>query len=51
MGVVVGLLLGAGVACVWWSFWAEPAGRRADARDRLARPDPGRAGAGRGRRR
>lgn len=26
MGVVVGLLLGAGVACIWWSFWAEPAG-------------------------
>ena len=26
MGVVVGLLLGAGVACVWWSFWARPAG-------------------------
>ncbi|WP_315093469.1 type II secretion system F family protein [uncultured Cellulomonas sp.] len=24
MGVVVGLLLGAGLACVWWSFWAEP---------------------------
>ena len=24
MGVVVGLLLGAGVACIWWSFWAEP---------------------------
>ncbi|MGN8245965.1 type II secretion system F family protein [Cellulomonas soli] len=24
MGVLVGLLLGAGVACVWWSFWAEP---------------------------
>ena len=21
MGVVVGLLLGAGLACVWWSFW------------------------------
>ena len=26
MGVVVGLLLGAGVACIWWSFWAQPAG-------------------------
>ncbi|GEM00446.1 type II secretion system F family protein [Cellulomonas terrae] len=26
MGVVVGLLLGAGVACIWWSFWAEPTG-------------------------
>ena len=25
MGVVVGLLLGAGIACIWWSFWAEPA--------------------------
>lgn len=24
MGVVVGLLLGAGLACVWWSFWADP---------------------------
>jgi tight adherence protein B len=24
MGVVVGLLLGAGLACIWWSFWAEP---------------------------
>ncbi|WP_421732936.1 type II secretion system F family protein [Cellulomonas sp.] len=24
MGVVVGLVLGAGVACIWWSFWAEP---------------------------
>ena len=30
MGVVVGLLLGAGVFCVWWSFWTpapRPAGR------------------------
>ncbi|WP_028047651.1 type II secretion system F family protein [Cellulomonas sp. URHE0023] len=26
MGVVVGLLLGAGTACVWWSFWDRPAG-------------------------
>lgn len=26
MGVVVGLLLGAGVACVWWSLWAQQAG-------------------------
>lgn len=26
MGVVVGLVLGAGLACVWWSFW--PAGSR-----------------------
>ena len=26
MGVVVGLLLGAGLFCVWWSFW-EPAER------------------------
>lgn len=26
MGVVVGLLLGAGLFCVWWSFW-EPTGR------------------------
>jgi len=26
MGVVVGLLLGAGLFCIWWSFW-EPAGR------------------------
>lgn len=26
MGVVVGLLLGAGVACIWWSFWALPTG-------------------------
>ncbi|NUU18427.1 type II secretion system F family protein [Cellulomonas humilata] len=24
MGVVVGLVLGAGVACIWWSFCAEP---------------------------
>ncbi|MBO3103743.1 type II secretion system F family protein [Cellulomonas fengjieae] len=24
MGAVVGLLLGAGLACIWWSFWAEP---------------------------
>jgi tight adherence protein B len=24
MGVVVGLLLGAGVACMWWSLWAPP---------------------------
>ena len=23
--MVVGLLLGAGLACIWWSFWAEPA--------------------------
>ncbi len=28
MGVVVGLLLGAGVACIWWSFWAEPRSAR-----------------------
>ncbi|MBO9553787.1 type II secretion system F family protein [Cellulomonas sp.] len=31
MGVVVGLLLGAGVACVWWSWWApveRPSGGR-----------------------
>lgn len=30
MGVVVGLLLGAGLFCVWWSFWTptqRPAGR------------------------
>ncbi|HEV6953221.1 MAG TPA: type II secretion system F family protein [Promicromonospora sp.] len=30
MGVVVGLLLGAGLFCVWWSFWTPtppPAGR------------------------
>jgi tight adherence protein B len=26
MGVVVGLVLGAGVACIWWSFWAAPSG-------------------------
>jgi tight adherence protein B len=26
MGVVVGLLLGAGLFCIWWSFW-EPTGR------------------------
>ncbi|WP_156044187.1 type II secretion system F family protein [Cellulomonas sp. HZM] len=30
MGVVVGLLLGAGLACVWSSFWATP--ERPDAR-------------------
>ncbi|GEK22858.1 type II secretion system F family protein [Cellulomonas xylanilytica] len=29
MGVVVGLLLGAGVACIWWSFWAQPPGAAA----------------------
>lgn len=28
MGVVAGLLLGAGLFCVWWSFW-EPGPRRA----------------------
>jgi len=28
MGVVVGLLLGAGVACVWWSFWPREPGTR-----------------------
>ena len=27
MGVVVGLLLGAGLACVWWSLWAPPVRR------------------------
>jgi tight adherence protein B len=27
MGVVVGLLLGAGLVCVWWSTWAPPAPR------------------------
>lgn len=32
MGVVVGLLLGAGLACVWWSWWPTPpaAERRRD---------------------
>ncbi|SFK29373.1 type II secretion system F family protein [Cellulomonas sp. KH9] len=32
MGVVVGLLLGAGLACVWWSWWplARGDGRRPD---------------------
>ncbi|KFD43516.1 type II secretion system protein F [Cellulosimicrobium sp. MM] len=32
MGVAVGLLLGAGLFCVWWSFWAPgpPRVRRAD---------------------
>ncbi|MCC2334730.1 type II secretion system F family protein [Cellulomonas wangsupingiae] len=32
MGVVVGLLLGAGLACVWWSWWPVVAvgGRRPD---------------------
>lgn len=28
MGVVVGLLLGAGVWCLWWSWWETPSGRR-----------------------
>ena len=27
MGVVVGLLLGAGLFCVWWSWWSPGAGR------------------------
>ncbi|HEY0118307.1 MAG TPA: type II secretion system F family protein [Cellulomonas sp.] len=27
MGVVLGLLLGAGLACVWWSFWPAPSRR------------------------
>jgi tight adherence protein B len=27
MGVVVGLLLGAGLACVWWSLWSPPVRR------------------------
>lgn len=27
MGVVLGLLLGAGLACVWWSLWAPPVRR------------------------
>ena len=47
MGVVVGLLLGAGLACIWWSFWAEPRGAGSRSPDRVARPDAGRAGAGR----
>lgn len=33
MGVVVGLLLGAGVACVWWSFWDRPPGTEVRTRD------------------
>lgn len=33
MGVVVGLLLGAGLACVWWSMWA-PRARRHQRGDR-----------------
>ncbi|MBE1877155.1 type II secretion system F family protein [Myceligenerans pegani] len=28
MGVVVGLLLGAGVWCLWWSWWERPVGPR-----------------------
>jgi tight adherence protein B len=28
MGVVVGLLLGAGVWCLWWSWWERPPGPR-----------------------
>jgi len=27
VGVLLGLLLGAGMACVWWSFWPVPPGR------------------------
>lgn len=37
MGVVVGLLLGAGVACLWWSCWAQPAGTGAGRRRRASR--------------
>lgn len=35
--VVVGLLLGAGVACLWWSCWAAPTGARAGRARRAAR--------------
>jgi tight adherence protein B len=27
MGVVLGLLLGAGLSCVWWSMWSDPTPR------------------------
>jgi len=37
VGVVVGLLLGAGVACVWWSCWAEPPGGRPTRARRVSR--------------
>lgn len=37
--LLVGLLVGAGLFCVWWSFWPEdeapPTGRRPGVRDRL----------------
>lgn len=32
MGVLVGLLLGSGLASIWWSRWAAPTGRRARSR-------------------
>lgn len=37
MGVVVGLLLGAGLACVWWSCWPAPARRPTSRVTNLAR--------------
>lgn len=40
MGVSLGLLLGAGLACVWWSFWpAQERRSRAPSRWRLATGD------------
>ena len=40
MGLITGLLLGAGFFCVWWSFWApsepEPVQRAPSALDRLS---------------
>jgi tight adherence protein B len=38
-GVLVGLLLGGGLFCVWWSFWprpAQPTGRRDGLAERMA---------------
>lgn len=37
MGLVIGLLLGAGAFCIWWSFWPHIAsdGRRSHWRDRI----------------
>ncbi|GAA1853575.1 type II secretion system F family protein [Myceligenerans crystallogenes] len=37
MGVVAGLLLGAGVWCLWWSWWERPAGTAGGSRARRTR--------------
>ena len=49
-GALVGLLLGAGLFCIWWSFWPAPPAR-SSTRAAASAPAPRRARSGRRRRR